>query len=36
MKHVFIINPVSGKGKGLKFIDAIKKYFENREDQYHI
>lgn len=36
MKHLFIINPVAGKGNAGKFIDQIEKYFKNKEDTYII
>lgn len=37
MKHIFIVNPVAGKGKTLSVIPEIKKYFEdNPEDTYKI
>ncbi len=36
MNHLFIINPQAGKGKGLKYIELIKKLFKGREDQYFI
>jgi YegS/Rv2252/BmrU family lipid kinase len=36
MKHLFIINPIAGKGKGLKYISKIKKYFSVRNDKYFI
>ena len=28
MKHIFIVNPISGKGKTLKAVDRIKKVCE--------
>jgi YegS/Rv2252/BmrU family lipid kinase len=36
MKHLFIINPVAGKGNASKFIDKIERYFEDKEDTYVI
>lgn len=36
MKHVFIVNPVSGKGKGNGFIPAIEEYFKQSEEKYEI
>lgn len=36
MKHVFIINPTSGKGKAYKQVDVIKEIFSTREDKYEI
>lgn len=36
MKHVFIINPTSGKGKAYKQVDIIKKIFLTRSDEYEI
>lgn len=36
MKHVFIINPVSGKGLAVKFQEKIEKYFKNKNDKYEI
>lgn len=36
MKHLFIINPVAGKGNAGKFIEKIEKYFKDREDHYVI
>ncbi len=36
MKHLFIINPVAGKGNAGKFIDRIDKYFKDKEDTYII
>lgn len=35
-KHLFIINPVAGKGHADKYIKLIHKYFENSQDQYTI
>lgn len=34
MKHVFIINPVAGKGNGLKLLPQIKEIFEESQEQY--
>jgi len=35
-KHVFIINPVAGKAKGLKLIPIIKELFNDRSEEYVI
>jgi len=35
MKHLFIVNPIAGKGKALKLIPKIKELF-NSEDDYII
>ncbi|HHW48289.1 MAG TPA: diacylglycerol kinase family lipid kinase [Clostridiaceae bacterium] len=36
MEHLFIINPVAGKGKALKFIKEIKNLFVNSGKKYLI
>lgn len=36
MKHLFIINPIAGKGKPLKMIPEIKRFFANRGHEYYI
>lgn len=36
MKHVFIINPTSGKGKAYQQVDVIKEIFSERNDSYEI
>ena len=36
MKHIFIVNPVSGKGKAVKFIPFINEYFMGNSDAYEI
>lgn len=37
MKHIFIVNPIAGKGKTLSVIPDIKEYFRNNpEDTYEI
>lgn len=36
MEHLFIINPVAGKGKALKFVKEIKSLFVNSEKNYSI
>jgi YegS/Rv2252/BmrU family lipid kinase len=36
MKHLFIINPIAGKGKTLKLIPVIEKIFYNRKENYAI
>ncbi|MGL4738971.1 MAG: diacylglycerol/lipid kinase family protein [Cellulosilyticaceae bacterium] len=32
MKHLFIVNPVAGKGEGMAYIEAIKPLLEERVD----
>lgn len=32
MNHLFIINPVAGKGKSIKYLSEIKKAFKERND----
>ncbi|MGI6506639.1 MAG: putative lipid kinase [Firmicutes bacterium ADurb.Bin099] len=36
MKHLFIMNPMSGSKKAAKFLPDIERYFEGREDEYSI
>jgi diacylglycerol kinase family enzyme len=36
MKHLFIVNPVAGKGKAMEYVPQIKKLFENKNDIYFI
>lgn len=36
MKHLFIINPVAGKGKALKLIPDIERVFKNHPEDYII
>lgn len=36
MKHIFIINPVSGHGRSKKLVPWIQAYFANRENDYQI
>lgn len=36
MKHIFIVNPISGKGKTLKAVDRIKKVCEEENLDYEI
>jgi YegS/Rv2252/BmrU family lipid kinase len=36
MKNVFILNPVSGKGRALKFVSEIEQCFKNTDDTYII
>ena len=36
MKHVFIINPISGKGHALEFIGEIENYFKINGGDYEI
>ena len=28
MKHLFIVNPIAGKGKALEYIPKIEEYFQ--------
>jgi YegS/Rv2252/BmrU family lipid kinase len=36
MKHLFILNPVAGKGKTLRLLPEIKDYFKGRNEEYII
>ncbi len=36
MKHLFIVNPEAGKGKGSRYIEEIKDLFKSRNDEYII
>lgn len=36
MKHIFIVNPISGKGNALKIADKIKKVCEKRNLDYEM
>jgi len=36
LHHIFIINPVAGKGRSLQMIDVIKQRFEDFIDSYKI
>lgn len=36
MKHLFIINPIAGKGKSLDYIPVIEKYFSDNGSDYFI
>ncbi|MGL5152024.1 MAG: diacylglycerol/lipid kinase family protein [Clostridium sp.] len=36
MKHLFIINPVAGKGNALEYVDRIKNSFHGDESKYEI
>lgn len=36
MKHIFILNPVAGKGKTLKLVPDIHDYFRGRDEEYII
>ena len=36
MKHVFIVNPTSGKGKALKIVDKIEEVCTKRNIEYEI
>ena len=36
MKHVFILNPVSGRESAKTLIPVIEDYFKNSEEEYEI
>ena len=36
MKHLFIINPIAGKGNAIRCKEIIEKYFEDEDDYYEI
>lgn len=36
MKHIFIVNPISGKGRSVNLIPIINDYFKGNSDQYEI
>lgn len=36
MKHVFIVNPISGKGKAIKYIPIINQYFADNGGDFEI
>lgn len=36
MKHLFIINPVAGKGNAKSYIPAIHNHFKGKTEEYHI
>lgn len=36
MKHLFVVNPIAGKGKTLNYIPAINAYFEKSNEEYEI
>ena len=36
MKHLFIINPVAGKGHASSYIPAIHNHFKGKTEEYHI
>ena len=36
MHHVFIINPVAGKGRSLQMVEAIQRRFDDFNDSYKI
>ncbi len=36
MEHVFIVNPVAGRGKALKFISEIRGYFSGQNIKYTV
>ncbi|MGL4773250.1 MAG: diacylglycerol/lipid kinase family protein [Clostridium sp.] len=36
MKHLFIINPIAGKGKAVEYVDRIKEAFKGKQDEYEI
>ena len=36
MKHVFIVNPISGQGNGVEYIPVIDAYFKQNPGEYVI
>ena len=36
MKHLFIVNPIAGKGKALEYIPKIEEYFSTIKDIFFI
>lgn len=36
MKHIFILNPTSGRGSAKAIVPMIKEYFLNNEEEYEI
>lgn len=36
MRHLFIINPIAGKGSALKYKDIIEEYFKDKDECYDI
>jgi diacylglycerol kinase (ATP) len=36
MKHLFIINPVAGRGRALKLLPSIKEIMDDIGEEYHI
>lgn len=32
MKHLFIINPYAGKGRGVEYVEKIERYFEKNKE----
>lgn len=36
MKHIFVINPIAGKGKAISFENKIKDLFKNIDEPYEI
>lgn len=36
MKHIFILNPVAGKGRGKAYVPLIEAYFKNRSEPFEI
>ncbi len=36
MKHIFIVNPTSGKGHSLEFVPIIEDYFKKNKGDYQI
>jgi diacylglycerol kinase (ATP) len=36
MKHVFIINPTSGKGKAYQQVEAVKELFNEKKEPFEI
>jgi diacylglycerol kinase (ATP) len=36
MRYLFIINPIAGNGKGLKYISKIQEYFNDKDAEFKI
>lgn len=36
MKHIFIINPMAGKGKATELLPVIEDYFKDKSEEYRI
>ncbi|NLP12951.1 MAG: diacylglycerol kinase family lipid kinase [Clostridium sp.] len=36
MKHLFIVNPDAGKGKAVRYVESIEKYFQKSKEPYYI